>query len=81
MLAGCEVMAGRGGTTPPEMVPTPPCPPPFQVNMKKPLSSPLYKPEFFGFPLLQFFCIFPGPPMLEGGVPVMEVHQIASYTW
>ena len=39
-----------------------------QLNKKKPLTSSLYKPKFSVSPLLQFLWIFPGAPLLKGGV-------------
>ena len=44
-----------GVQLPPKIVPTPPA---LQLNMKEPLSSPLYKPKFSGSFLLQFFFSF-----------------------
>ena len=62
----------EGVQPPPKMVPTPPCP--LSAKHEKIPQLPPYQTKMFWTPhFCNFFCIFPGPPLLgrEGEVPAM----------
>ena len=66
-------MGGRGGITPPKMVPTPPCPLPAK-HAKIPQLLP-YQTKMFWIPnFCNFFAFFQVPPCWagRGGMPAMS---------